>query len=311
LERLYRGGDPREAEAEGVMRTIRRHWRWLRHAFVLAYTRNCFSTAKGAAYSGLLALFPVLSAGAAILVHAKAGPVREQLAAFLAEILPPGTEEMVLERFVASGERPVTLLIGAAALAVYAASGLMMSLMEGFNSVYGIERGRSCPKQRAVAALLVFGTAVPGVVASMLILFGSRTETTLIAWLRGAPEGVPLARGVLVAGQAARYLVAFGTVVLTTSLLYGVGPHRKQRWRVVWPGALMATVLWLGATVIFAWYVRYLAGYNVMYGSLGTVIALLAWMYVMALIACIGCAHNAVIERTRRRGAGNSRVTDR
>ncbi len=282
------------------MRTIRRHWRWLRHAFVLAYTRNCFSVAKGAAYSGLLALFPVLSGAAAILVQIQAGPVQDLLASVLAEILPPGTQELVLTRFASSGQKPITLLVTAVALAVYAASGLMMSLMEGFNSVYRIEQGRPFLKQRAVAALLVFGTAVPAVAASSLVLFGTRTETNVIQWLQGVPEGVPLARGVLLGGYVARYLTAFGTVVLTTSLLYGLGPNRKQRWRRVWPGAVVATVLWLGATGAFAWYVRNLANYNVMYGSLGTVIALLVWMYVMAAIACVGCAYNAVIERSRR-----------
>lgn len=282
------------------MRTIRRHWRWLRHAFVLAYTRNCFSVAKGAAYSGLLALFPVLSGAAAILVQIQAGPVQDLLASVLAEILPPGTQELVLARFASSGQKPITLLVTAVALAVYAASGLMMSLMEGFNSVYRIEQGRPFLKQRAVAALLVFGTAVPAVAASSLVLFGTRTETNVIQWLQGVPEGVPLARGVLLGGYVARYLTAFGTVVLTTSLLYGLGPNRKQRWRRVWPGAVVATVLWLGATGAFAWYVRNLANYNVMYGSLGTVIALLVWMYVMAAIACVGCAYNAVIERSRR-----------
>lgn len=282
------------------MRLIRRHWRWLRHAFVLAYTRNCFSIAKGAAYSGLLALFPALSGAAAVLVQIQAGPVQELLASFLAEILPPGTEELVLTRFASSGQKPVTLLVTAVGLAVYAASGLMMSLMEGFNSVYRVEHGRPFLRQRAVAALLVFGTAVPAVAASSLVLFGTRTETNVIQWLQGVPEGVPLARGVLWAGYIARYLVSFGTVVLTTMLLYWVGPYRRQRWRRVYPGAVVATVLWLGATIVFAWYVRNLANYNVMYGSLGTVIALLVWMYVMAAIACVGCAYNAVIERSQR-----------
>lgn len=282
------------------MRKVRRHWRWLRHAFVLAYTRNCFSIAKGAAYSGLLALFPVLSGAAAILVQIQAGPVQNLLAYVLAEILPPGTEDMVLERFAASGQKPITLLVTAIALAVYAASGLMMSLMEGFNSVYRIDQGRPFLRQRAVAALLVFGTAIPAVAASSLVLFGTRTETNVIQWLQGVPEGVPLAKGVLITGYVARYATAFATVVLTTTLLYWLGPNRRQRWRRVWPGAVVATVLWLGATVAFAWYVRNLAHYNVMYGSLGTVIALLVWMYVMAAIACVGCAYNAVVERSRR-----------
>ena len=56
---------------------------------------------------------------------------------------------------------------------------------------------------------------------------------------------------------------------------------------------VVATVLWLLATSGFAWYVRNMAHYNVMYGSVGAGIALLVWMYLMAAIALIGCEFNA------------------
>ena len=61
--------------------------------------------------------------------------------------------------------------------------------------------------------------------------------------------------------------------------------------------------LWLGVTVIFAWYVRNLANYNVMYGSIGGVIALIVWMYLLAAIALFGCEFNAERERIRARFA--------
>jgi membrane protein len=98
----------------------------------------------------------------------------------------------------------------------------------------------------------------------------------------------------------ARYAVALGATVLVTAALYYFGPYRQQRWKNVWPGAVVATVLWLGATLVFAWYVRNMANYNVMYGSIGTGIALLVWMYLMAAIAMIGCEFNAELERLRR-----------
>ncbi len=68
--------------------------------------------------------------------------------------------------------------------------------------------------------------------------------------------------------------------------------------RFVWPGAVLATVLWLLATTGFGWYVRHVAHYNVMYGSIGAGIALLVWMYLLAAIALIGCEFNAAYERS-------------
>jgi len=55
--------------------------------------------------------------------------------------------------------------------------------------------------------------------------------------------------------------------------------------------------LWLAATQAFSYYVRNIVDYNLLYGSIGAVIALILWMYLLALIALYGCALNAEIER--------------
>lgn len=276
-----------------------RFWWLLRRACIIVYEEGCLSVSKGAAYSGLLALFPTLTALAAVLVQVKARPVLDIITAFLAKVLPPGTEEIVLTRFAIQGQRPTALLVLAVLLALYAASGFMISLIEGFNNVYRLPAGRPWLKNRGIAALLVFCAALPAVGASALILFGTRTEENFIRWLQGVAPSEPLAAGLLWAGQIARVLVAFGSVVLVSGLLYFIGPNREQRWRDVWPGAWVASGLWWGLTYGFAWYVRNIAGYNVMYGSLGAVIALLGWIYLIALTACVGCAFNAAMERAR------------
>ena len=98
-----------------------------------------------------------------------------------------------------------------------------------------------------------------------------------------------------------RYMVAFGATPALTAILYFYGPYRKQRWRGVWPGAILATILWMLATLGFGWYVRNITNYNVLYGSVGTTIALLIWMYLLAAIALFGCEFNAEIERTKLR----------
>jgi membrane protein len=273
---------------------------WLmRQALEITYEENCLSVAKGAAYSGLLALFPAMTALAAVLVQIKARAVLEIISRFVVEILPPGTEDMVLTRFAIQGRRPTGLLVLAVVLALYAASGFMISLIEGFNNVYRVPAGRDWLKNRGVAALLVFCAALPMVGASALILFGTRTEELVLRWVQGLERGEPLAAGLLWVGQLTRVLIAFGSVVVVTGLLYFIGPARPLRWRDVWPGALVASGLWWGLTYAFGWYVRNIAGYNVMYGGLGAVIALLGWIYLIALTACIGCAFNAARIRFR------------
>lgn len=274
-----------------------RFWWLLRRAVEITYEENCLSVSKGAAYSGLLALFPTLTALAAVLVQIKARPVLDVISVFLAEILPPGTEDMVLNRFAVQGERPTSLLVLATVLALYAASGFTISLIEGFDNVYRVPAGRHWIKNRIMAAILVFCAAIPAIGASALILFGTRTEENLLRWLQGSDAGEPLAAGLLWGAQIARVTLAFFSVVLVTGLLYYLGPAHRQRWRDVWPGALVASGLWWGLTYGFGWYVRNIAGYNVMYGGLGAVIALLGWIYLIAVTACVGCAFNAARQR--------------
>jgi len=269
-------------------------WCLFRRSFVLAYHDGCFGTAKGAAYSALLSFFPLLTVTATILVQANAEAITRILSQALFGAAPPGTQELV-HQFTVRGQRPVSLLVVATLVSIWAASGLITSLMEGFDAAYHIPQGRSFLRQRGVAVLLVLTAALPAVAASAVILLGEGTEKTVMLRLGLVPAGLEL-RGWV------RFGVALGTIVLVTAVLYFVGPNRPQRWGHVWPGAFLATALWLLATLGFAWYVRNIADYNLLYGSIGAVIALLVWMYLLAVIALVGCEFNAEYERMERPG---------
>ncbi len=86
-------------------------------------------------------------------------------------------------------------------------------------------------------------------------------------------------------------------MIWLSTIVYYFAPYRKQRFRMVLPGAVLATILWVGATLGFGWYVRNVSNYNVLYGSIGTGIALLVWMYLLSAIAMLGCEFNAEYER--------------
>src|SRR5258708_30945975 len=92
----------------------------LRRAFINSYITGCFSIAKGAAYSGLLSLFPVLSSLATILVQANAEQVSQYLADFIFEVVPPGTVELLQQQFRDRGAKPVWLIVVATVLSICA-----------------------------------------------------------------------------------------------------------------------------------------------------------------------------------------------
>ena len=269
----------------------------LRRATLAAFDDGCFSIAKGAAYSALLSFFPVLTSAATILVQTRAEFVSNAIEEFLSSIVPPGTEDLVVQQFRVTGERPLAFLVGAALISLWAASSVIKSLIEGFQAAYRVPRDRGFLHQSGVAMALVLASAIPLVGASALILFGGAVEKRVLAWMRVDPLFNPLAWLWEWVSRLARYLLAFGGTVVVTATLYYFGPYRRQRWRGVWPGSIVATILWLTATTGFGWYVRNMAHYNVLYGSIGAGIALLVWMYLLAAIALIGCEFNVELER--------------
>jgi membrane protein len=286
-----------------------RNWWLLRQAFIAAYEDNCFGIAKGAAYSFLLSLFPILTTITALLIEAKAESVLRVIAKFVQEILPPGTEDIVLSRLRDGAAKGITLPAVAIMLSLWAGSGAMASLMEGFQAAYRIPSGRPFLKQRAMAIFLVLIAAFPSVGASSLILFGNRIEEAFIHWIGVSDISAP----VELAWRLGRYVVAFCATTFVTGLLYYFGPnHRPEpvytdpgagskrttsRFMRVWPGAFLATVLWMISTGGFGWYVRRIANYNIFYGSIGAVVSLLIWLYVLACISLVGCEFNAERER--------------
>jgi membrane protein len=279
---------------------ISRQWWLLRQAFWNAYGDGCFGVAKGAAYSSLLSFFPVMTTLTTILVQSNAAAVSHQITMFVFDVVPPGTQELVEQFFSVRGGEPVWLIVVALILSLWAASGSMISLMEGFNAAYHIPHGRGPVKDRLVAALLVFCVALPGVGASALILFGNRAEATLMRSIGVLESGAELTGWIILVGKALRFALAFGGIILGASLLYLVGPNRKIRFRSVWPGAVVASVLWLLTTSGFSWYVSNIANYNVLYGSIAAAIALLVWMYLLSIIAFVGCEFNVAREQLIR-----------
>lgn len=280
----------------------------LRRAFIAAFEDGCFGIAKGAAYSFLLALFPVLTTLASLLIHVKATAVVSLIATFVTQVAPPGTDELIVSRLREHGNKQVSLSVIAIIVSLWAASGAMMSLMEGFQAAYRMPSGRPLLKQRGMALFLVLVAAIPAIGASVLVLFGYRLEAAFLHSTGIAERGSDIRLSLRIIGQIVRYVVAFGTTVLVNGLIYYFGPnHRaeskfapgasKSRLVRVWPGAFLATMMWLLVTAGFAWYVNNIANYNIVYGSLGTIIVLLVWMYLLAVIALIGCEFNAERER--------------
>lgn len=260
-------------------------------AFDRAFEHDQLAVAKGAAYSALLTLFPAVLLVASILAvsHTTLVFVREVMYA-LGRILPPGTSSSVAAFFEGTRPRPFRMLLTTLFLTLWTGSGVMASWMEGFRRAYALpQRMWTIWQERYISFLLVVLAGIPMGFASFLVAFGYQIET----WMnvRAGHEMMPYILGMW---AAVRWMIAMLTSVAVIALVYHHGLPRTQPWHRVLPGAVLATGMWYIATVGFGTYVRHFANYGEIYGSVGTAIALLVWLYLISLVVLVGAEFNAL-----------------
>ena len=204
------------------MRLTPRTLAWLlRRSVISAVDDNCFGIAKGAAYSSLLSFFPVLTSATAILVQSSAAFVSDTIEGALTQIVPPGTEDLVMQQFRARlAPAQFGWLVVAGLISLWAASGVIRSLIEGFEAAYCVPRSRGFLHGGGVSIALVLLSAVPLIGASFLILFGSQVERTVLNWMKVDPIFTPYAWVWQLLSRIARYVLAFTTTVCVTATLY-------------------------------------------------------------------------------------------
>ena len=267
-----------------------RFFRHLRMAFWRAFQHDAFAVAKGVAFSAILTFFPAILVLASILSRSQSSKafVREIFRA-LGRILPEGTNTNVTQYL--TGTRPVQtkFLVWISILTLWTASGAMISWMEGFRHAYQMPKVWGLVKERLIAFLMVILAGVPMGFASFLVVSGNLIERWIMFHV--GHEFTPYILGLW---TAVRWIIAILTSIAVIALVYHHGVPRTQPWHRVLPGSVVATMLWVCVTVLFGWYLRHYANYDVIYGSVGTAIALLIWLYLVALVVIIGAEFNAV-----------------
>jgi membrane protein len=267
-------------------------WNHLRRSLWKAFDHNVLLIAKAAAYSELLSLFPALLVGTALLAIAPASDsVRGDVRTVLVDLLPDDTMKLVQHYFEANHGRSHRLLISAAVVAVGAAVGVMLSLMEGFRRAYGLPRGGfGFWKERLVALALIPSALLPMLFATAFVVFGHQIELWMID---NADHTLrPL---VLLTWRSVRWLMAMTGSVCVLMVIYHFSVSRRPPWLRVLPGAVLATLTWFLSTMLYGWYVTRFAGYSVVYGPLGAGIATMVWLYIVSLAMLIGAEFNAQV----------------
>jgi membrane protein len=264
--------------------------RRFRAALATSFSHDVFGTAKGAAYSAILCLFPTLLVITALLALApESDTLRGEMRAAFAEVLPSDTMTLLHDYFTTQKARSESVILSAVLISLFAAMGMMLSLMEGFRRAYDLPRGEwSFWVERGIAFAMVPLCLAPLAFATVMVAFGHQIEM----WAISNSYHV-LGPVVLFIWRIVRWSIGLLTTITVLALVYQFGTPRRRAWKYVLPGASGAAIIWFLATLGFGFYLTRFADYSVVYGPLGAVVATLVWLYITTLSVLIGAECNA------------------
>lgn len=251
-------------------------------------------------YFGVLAIFPGLLALVSILGFLGPNTVQTFLDN-VSQVAPGGVRtffETVLQQVQGkAGAAGVAAIVGIV-IALYSASGYVAAFMRASNAIYEVDEGRPIWKTIPTRFLTTLALVVMLVISLVIVVV-----TGPIAGQVGQVLGIGDA--VVTAWSIAKWPVLLVLVSLMLSLLYKATPNVKQpRFRWVTPGGVLAVVVWLVASALFAVYVAFSGSYNKTYGSLATVIVFLVWLWITNIAILLGAEFNAETQRERAIRAG-------
>lgn len=247
--------------------------------------------AAGVAFYGFLALVPLL--GAIVLLYgifAEPSTVFHNMNQLMA-VMPAEVATLIGEQLMnvvktSDGKKGLGLLL-AVGLALFGARNGAGAVITALNVAYEEEEKRGFVKLN----LLALGITAAAVLVAILALVAVAALGHLETLLPKAPDAL------VVLGKVAAYLMLTLAGAGAAATLYRYGPSRRNaRWVWLTPGSLCAALMWLALTIGFGIYVANFGNYNATYGSLGTVVVTLTWLYLSSYILLFGAEINAELE---------------
>ena len=257
---------------------------------------DCLGLAAQLAYYLFLALFPailfLLALGSFFPLH--------DLAGALVQVLRPVASEDVIHivadqiRRISESENGGLLTFGVLT-ALWSSSAAMVAATSALNAAYDIEEARPWWKVRVIAIGLTLALAVFVLLSFSLVLAGPEIAEYL---------GRTLRMGTVVewSWKVLQWPMVFALVSTGVGLVYYFAPDAEQDWVWITPGAVVAAILWLIASLAFRVYVTRFTDYNAAYGAVGGVMVLMLWFYVSSLAILVGAEMNAEIEHASPHG---------
>lgn len=251
--------------------------------------------ASSLAFNFFLAFFPAIIVLFTLIPYIPVDGFQETLMDILMNILPPSTNEITLETLddIINNQRGGLLSLGFV-LAIYFSTNGINSLIEAFNASYHISKTESILKQRFLSLIITFTLTIILIFTIALIIFGQFIINYLIEY-----EFINSNEKILF--NLAKWFILISMLFLGISTIFNLGPSLKNKWRTFSPGAIFSTVFIIVTSLGFTYYIDNFGQYNKIYGSIGTLIIILLWIYFNAIILLTGFEINASIINAKKK----------
>ena len=256
---------------------------------------NVLGLAAQLAYYFLLALVPAIVFLVALTSFFPPDLVNQMISA-LGTFAPADVVGIVEEqiRGLRGGSHGGVLTFGLL-FALWSSSAAVVSITDALNRAYDIEEGRPWWKVRLIAIGLTLALAMFVLFAFTLVMIGPSLAEDIAA-------RVGLGSAFEMTWKILQWPIVFALIAVALAVLNYFAPDAEQDWTWVSPGAVLATALWLIASLAFKIYITNFADYNATYGSLGGVIVLMLWFYISGVAILVGAEMNAEIEHASPHG---------
>ena len=250
--------------------------------------------ASSLAFNFFLAFFPSIIVLFTLIPYIPIEDLQETLMELISTILPPNTNEIAFSTIydIINNPRSGLLSIGFILTIFFATNGVN-SLIEAFNSSYHINESRSIVKQRLLSLGITFLLSCILMITILLIMFSKTVVNYLIT-------------SEIIENKSIEYILFGKWMVIIImlfvgiSIIYHFGPTIKKKFKLFTPGSIISTCLIIVTSSFFNYYISNFAEYNKVYGSIGTLIIILLWMYINSIILLIGFELNASIFNAKK-----------
>ncbi|NQW75537.1 MAG: YihY/virulence factor BrkB family protein [Cytophagales bacterium] len=261
--------------------------------------------AAAVAYNFTLAVFPTIIFLFSLLPYMPIDHLDLKMIGFLKGTIPKNLHEDLTEliREIVNKKRGGVLSFGFI-FALYASTSGIMALIRSFNLTYKTNENRGFMKERVIAVALNFLLTFVLLIAFVAFILGNFVVKML------TKEGLIEYNFTYYLTKSLTYLSIFSVFFFTISIIYYYAPAIHKRWKFFNAGSITASILTISVTNIFSYYLVNFASYHKIYGSIGSLIALMVWLYFIALILIVGFEINASIDQVKTEDSDQEKDID-